>query len=220
MKNKYTIDGDIVRIKLKTPERLRGEYSDYLEAIIDLPDLEKLLAVNCTWYPNPAKAPKGKFYVMTKMRWRPESQVFRTVMLHRFLIGKPTYEVHHKDNDGLNNRRKNIQDVTHIINMRAQFGPRDWGAYEANKKSKEQRIAVFKKLVDIGKQIQEFKGLTRTQLFKIRTKVLPRSTTARMYWSKVCLEMPELFRMEHRSEPWVHGPILTEKYYARKRPNA
>lgn len=90
---------------------------------MELADLPALQAISCTWYANPADK-KGKFYANAKV-WNKTTQKTRTVLMHRLLMGEPrldsngtAIEVHHKDNDGLNNRRStNLRTLTHQANL-------------------------------------------------------------------------------------------------------
>src|ERR1700678_3168581 len=161
MKNAYRTDGNVVYIKVATAKRLHGEYPEFLETQIDLANLDMLLHHGVqTWYAHPAKAPKGKFYVWGKewVQIHPDLPLRKSVtrMLHRVLMGDPrnksgkAIEIHHIDNDGLNNRRENMERKSHKGNLRAHWPERNWVAYDENL----DRIAVFKKLVEIGEDIR------------------------------------------------------------------
>lgn len=190
MRNTYTVDGDRVLIQVAPPKRMQPEYPAYLDAQVDLKDLPKLLEIRTRWYAHPARAPKGKFYVLGKLTGR-------TIMMHRIIAGEPDCEVHHEDNDGLNNRRKNLWYMNHRQNMRARQPKKDWDAHDANKA----RIAVFKRLVAIGAEIQAEFGITRQAAWNIRKGNSRRSPAAKAYWKRVCADMPQVFKTD--IFPWI-----------------
>jgi hypothetical protein len=208
MKNTYRIDRNVVYIKIATAKRLHGEYPEFLETLIDADDLDMLLHHGVqTWYAHPAKAPKDKFYVWGK-EYLPDLKKSSTKMLHRVLMGDPrnksgkAIEIHHIDNDGLNNRHENMERKSHKGNLRAHWPEtRNWVAYDENL----DRIAVFKKLVKIGEDIRSQFELTRQQLWKIRTGKTLASTAAKAYWYAVLAAYPQLFAREWRVTPWKVG---------------
>ncbi len=101
-------------------------------------------------------------------------------------------DVHHKDNDGLNNRRRNLEAMTHKRNMREGAAPRDWEAWDREKAEEAARVEVFKKAVRIGLEVAEEFGLVRQQLWLIRNSVMPKSKAAQRFWDRVRLEAPEI----------------------------
>lgn len=121
MKNRYEVRGNEAIIFLP----FRGAE---LQTVIDLADLPRVQELPGTWYANPAKAPAGKFYALGKL-WDRRAGRSRTVMLHRWIIDiQRGLEAHHVDNDGLNNRRSNVQQLTHQGNIRERWPGRDWEA--------------------------------------------------------------------------------------------
>ena len=105
MKNPYTIDGDIVRIKLT-----KGQ-----EAIIDLADME--LVGQYRWYTR--KAPHT-FYAETNVR-QPDGR-YKVLKMHRLLCSVTPERpiVDHENHDGLDNRRTNLRPSTQTENNRNQ----------------------------------------------------------------------------------------------------
>lgn len=117
MKNVYFEACGIVFITVKYKE------TSY-DCRVDSADLPKLLDLDVSWYANPAKASAGKFYVMGKHKRK-------TLMLHRVILGLTDERfVNHKDNDGLNNTRENLEICTPKENTRAHWQDRDWTDYD------------------------------------------------------------------------------------------
>lgn len=96
-----------------------------LTAFISLSDLPKLLAVDVRWQPRWSPSAKtfyvqGFFYPEGKPHGKGHGG--RSYQLHRFLLGIEKEDhlkivIDHKDWDGLNNRRSNLQVVTRSINQ-------------------------------------------------------------------------------------------------------
>lgn len=188
MNNNYEVRGQEVWIELNR----RGEK---MYTIIDLADLATAMTLNGTWYPNPARAPKGKFYANGKHYDRIEKGT-KTLQLHRVIFGEPGYEVHHKDNDGLNNRRSNFDHLTHIENMREQWPDRDWTALDTNLARAEE----YRKERDIARAIQSQFELTRQALWCIRNGKTRGSKAALAYASTIQsagIRTLEQFKLDH-----------------------
>ena len=163
MRNQYAIRQD-----------KRGKYaailvhhhgtSNWYECLVDLPDLERLLSLRTTWYANPARKSKTRFYVQARL-WAGGED--KTVMIHRFILSATRgYEVHHEDNNPLNNRRYNIEQLTkseHEIKHHShREGYRD--EYLARPLTAEYRTERL-----IAKQVQAEFDLCRQQVWRIRT---------------------------------------------------
>ena len=131
----------------------------------DLPDLERVQEFGGLWTANPARAPKGKFYVFAKF-WKAETKSRVTTGLQRHILGlsNPSIEGHHIDNDGLNNRRLNLKIVTHIQNMRERSPDRDWAHMDAARLQAE----LYRQEREIATVIQEQFKLTRQTIWHIR----------------------------------------------------
>jgi len=65
----------------------------------------KWCAINC----------RGILYAATNIR---RGKGYRTVLMHRWLLGEPTKIVDHVDGNSLNNQRENLRTVTHGENIR------------------------------------------------------------------------------------------------------
>jgi len=184
----------------------------WLKTIIDSEDLSKLSKLRCTWRANPARKSQHKKHYATGKRNG------KTILMHRIIMNEPKavngtpIEVHHGDNDGLNNKRSNLSNIKHIDNMRERFPQRNWVAYDENLK----RIEVFKTIVKIGESIREHFALTRQQLWKIRTGGTLASKAAKAYWNAVQASYPQLFPHEHRSTPWTIGAAVIAPFCPKK----
>jgi hypothetical protein len=214
MKNAYRIVGTVVYITVETT----GKTKLKKETLIDVADLDMLLHHPVkTWYAHLAKAPAGKFYVLGK-EYSAETRSSTTQMLHRVLMGDPrkksgrAIEIHHVDNDGLNNRHENMERKSHRGNIRAHWPERNWVPYDESL----DRIVVFKKLVQIGKDIQATYELTRQQLWKIRTGKTLESAAAKAFWFAVLDAYPQLFHKEWRSAPWKVGAAAIKQFCVSK----
>ena len=180
MKNPYELENGVAKIYVRIPPSMRAEYDGWVFALVDVGDIGLLAGINCTWYANPARAPRGKFYVTAKRKGH-------TILMHRIIMGEPDGEVHHIDNDGLNNKRSNLVAMTHQENIRARWPDRDWVDIDAEVR----RIQGSKRLIAIGNQLQVELGLTRQALWKIRTGKTLTSDAAMEYWRRVkALSLP------------------------------
>lgn len=153
MKNEYMVVGDAVEITL---HRFGLPHLCY----VDLADLPKLMTRRVTWVPNPARNSTTKFYAQCKLGTN------KTVLMHRFIMDAPIgSEVHHIDNDGLNNRRSsNLKFLTHQGNLRERWPGRDWSGLEL----KRSLAAEYREERDIASRVQSENGITRQQMWKVR----------------------------------------------------
>lgn len=184
MKNRFRVEGDTAFIRLNSLAATRT-----IEAAVDVADLPLLTAINCTWRAYPARAPIGKFYATAK-RYDPETSKSKTILMHRVIAGEATpYDVHHYDNDGLNNRRSNLSACTHKENLRARQPEKDWPAYDES----EERLRITREIMEISRDIQAHHGISRQQMFAIR-KGRVRSGPARTeFWATIRERLPDLF---------------------------
>lgn len=107
MLNKYRIEGDCVFLMIK---KKNGRE---LEFVIDLADLPILQKINKSWCANWSETSKT-WYVYHKDC----SLEYQAVLLHRLLMNTPDHlTVNHEDFDGLNNRRRNLSNVTRTVNQ-------------------------------------------------------------------------------------------------------
>jgi hypothetical protein len=109
MKNAYTIEGHAVKIQLNR----KGE-NESLVAIIDLADLEKVQAIDGTFYP---MEKKGEF--LARCDVKQEDGHYKLVQLHRLIAGTPAgQKVVFIDGDGLNCRRRNLVNALMHVNRK------------------------------------------------------------------------------------------------------
>lgn len=130
-----------------------------MDCFVNTQDLITVNEVSGAWYANPAKAPKGKYYAVAKHKGK-------TVLMHRWIkcITDPAIEIDHIDNDGLNNRRINLQICTHKENHRLRKSQVDWKQRDANQKlAEEYRIER-----SIAAEIQATFELTRQAVYNLR----------------------------------------------------
>ena len=123
MRNKYTVVNNVARIKISA-----SDSTDVLLCLVDVTDLVKLQSCGVgTWYGNRSKSKRRNYYVTGKLynQWTRKS---RTVLLHRILMvdEHSPMDVHHMNNDGLDNRRQNLAVITHRDNVRAQWPHQQW----------------------------------------------------------------------------------------------
>lgn len=165
MKNKYEIRGEDTVIHVRNKDR-------WFECLISTADLPKLQAINCTWYANPTRKSKTKFYANAKIGGT-------TAMMHRIITNaRRGYETHHIDNNGLNNRRSNFEpNVTHLYNMRQKDPGRDWVDYDERREFGSE----YRKERAIAAQVQSQFGLGRQQLHRIRKGTTRGSAAAIAY---------------------------------------
>ena len=158
MRNSYRITGDEVFISMQCHST-----KTTVDAVINLSDLPLVSAHSGTWYAAFARKSTIKRYVFGK-KWVRDVRKCTTIGLHRLIMEFPSYDVNHLDNDGLNNRRSNLNTLKHIDNMRYRWPNRDWKAYDAAQKLAEE----YRKERDIARAIQAEYSLCRQQLWKIR----------------------------------------------------
>lgn len=179
MRNKFEIVGQHVAISIRYK-------STNLVSWIDLSDLDLVMKYPVTWYANPAKPPlrktAGKFYVTAKL-YSGDSKKLSTILLHRILLGSPNCDVNHKDNDGLNNRRDNLNALSHQENSRWGKIHRDWTEYDKNK-----ALSVeYRSEREIAKTICEQFGMTRQAIYYIRVGKVQTSEAAAAYRIQIAL---------------------------------
>lgn len=75
-------------------------------------DADAALLGRFSWYVN--RTPAGRLYAQAR-----EPKTGRRLAMHRFLMNAPAGSVvHHKNNDGLDNRRSNLEVTTNRQNLR------------------------------------------------------------------------------------------------------
>lgn len=160
MKNVYRRYGNIVVIELWN----HADKTSH-ETTIDLADLPIADSMRGTWNAVPARSPKGKFYAMAKI-WDCDRQKSVNTGLHRLILGLTDrkMEGHHKDNNGLNNRRYNLEAVDHKRNMRERTPGRDWAAIDTRRLVADE----YRKERAIAADVALTHGITRQMLWKIR----------------------------------------------------
>lgn len=192
MKNRYEVDGDTVRIDL------RSSRHGWKICLIDLIDLPTLLALNGTWLAIPARKSETKFYAQAKRRVDGKSH---SIFMHRILCGEPKgVDVHHKDNDGLNNKRGNLEDLTHQGNIRERWPGKDWVEHDRRKTLAEE----YRQERDIARQVQSEFELTRTGVWKIRNGSTRKSKATLAYLS-ACQAAGVRPYSQLRQDHVVHG---------------
>lgn len=163
MKNRYSEQGEVTLINVWCVDGWRDRYES-LAVVVDTADLPLLLSHSITWYAQKARAPFGKYYVFSKVRDK-ETGRHRTISLHRLLMGEPVgMDVHHKDNDGLNCRRSNLEVLTHQENHRARKQGKDWEAHDKAADEKRNRAMEKRRAREVVKQT----GFTRQYIWQIR----------------------------------------------------
>jgi hypothetical protein len=116
MKNERAIEGNTVKISLRVPG------GNVIYALIDIDDLPLVDSYPGTWlaYQNGRSA---THYAQGKIR-RPDG-TRQSVSMHRLITNCPDHlVVDHVDHDGLNNRRANLDQVSHQQNVRRARKPR------------------------------------------------------------------------------------------------
>lgn len=144
--------------------------------LIDLVDIPKITELGLHWRLSPAKAPEGKYYVQSRKQGK-------VILLHRVILGltDPAIEGHHINNDGTDNRRCNLEAVSHINNHRARKPNADWNEYD-RVKAASLEYATERKIADeLGKRF----GVSRAMLYKVRRGIGGRKTRAE--YEKLCL---------------------------------
>ena len=146
---------------------------------VDSSDLPLIQAIPGLWCAQKVRGTARKWYAQGKL-WDAAAKTCRTLLMHRVIMGvtDPAVEVDHKDNNGLNNRRKtNLRLCTHKENVRFRQPNRDWAALDAARLLAEQYRGERR----IARDIQQRYGYTRAGLYKIRMDVRVSSSAARDY---------------------------------------
>lgn len=157
MRNHYEVDPTAGCVRIWCYHK-----TDLHIALVDESDLPRLLNFRCTWYASPARAPLGKYYVFAK-RWNPETHRNHTVSLHRFIM-EPAEDltVHHIDNDGLDNRRVNLDTMSLKLNHRQRQPEKDWEEHDL----KESATAGWRETNRKLREIRERFGYSRQHVWK------------------------------------------------------
>jgi hypothetical protein len=165
MRNRYDIQGDTTLICVYYHSN-DLKYGRPMAVAVDTADLPKLLEKRCTWYANPARKSRTKFYAQAKF-YDSATKKTRSVSMHRFLMDEPPgLDVHHVDNDGLNNRRRNLEPCAHIDNQRKhRQDPAYWEAVDAEKYRRAKRR---RELAAVRKTVAST-GFTRQYVWMVRT---------------------------------------------------
>ena len=145
-------------------------------------------AFNTTWYANAARKSKTKWYVQARVYNR-ETRKSTTVMLHRIILGltDPAIEAHHKDNDGLNNRRRNLEPLTHIQNLRAGRKHSKRCGLTWDKIDEGRKLAIEYRLErQIAATVATVFDVTRIHMYRIRNGQA-QSSPAKAYRAAVAL---------------------------------
>lgn len=172
MRNQYTLDGDSIAIRV----RCRGTWKTAYASARDLALLQRLPV---TWHASPARKSTSKFYAFAKLRVAAAdgTVLYRTLSMHRYIMGEPANDVQHIDNDGLNNRRDNIDPMAHQENMRERWPERDWRPFDACR----DLAAEYRLERNIARIVQNNHGLVRQTMFMIRNRRVHDSPAAREY---------------------------------------
>ena len=172
MKNKYVIDGDIVRIFMK-----RRNMSEYLETIIDLEDFDKVNSFDGTFHLGSYPEMKSEYYCMITIHKCMENgkQKMEMPRLHRIILGieygDTTYDVDHINGDGLDNRKLNLRISTRRDNDRNRNGlnknnktgyrnvsfVRGWYLVQLQVNGKNTTLGRFKSVEEAGKFAEEMR---------------------------------------------------------------
>lgn len=175
MQNTYTVQGNVARIAVwsRADNRL-------LETVIDKADLAYILRAypSALWEAVPAKTPPGKRYVQARVWWKSDKRL-QTVMFHRLILREPDpeFDVHHKDNDGLNNRRSNLELLTHKENLRKRRPHGNWEEYDR----KRVLAAEYRTERKIANRLAAEYGITRQQMYRLRMDPNAQSPAAIAY---------------------------------------
>lgn len=173
MTNRYEIQGDTLKLYVWDYHAKRNRV-----AILDAADYDLVACGATFWHAYPARQSSRKWYVAAKV-WFPELKQIRTRLLHRWLLGLTDrkVEVHHIDNDGLNNRRSNLRPCTHQQNLRFRQANRKWTELDERRAiGKEYRAERA-----IAREVAIVHKMGRQGLWKIRTQPKIQSAAARAY---------------------------------------
>jgi hypothetical protein len=178
MKNHYEVRGDLTVIFLRC-----SRFKTWHECQIDTADLPTLMAINNTWSAHLARKSLTKRYALGKIYDAGVSRCF-TVLMHRVLCGsKEGCELHHKDNDGLNNRRGNLEQLSHRENMRERKPSKNWQELDRRRVIADE----YRLERDIARKVQADFNLCRQALWKIRSRRTRGSIgSARFAYLDVC----------------------------------
>ena len=142
-------------------------------ARFDQVDMELISqATGGQWYAAPAKAPRGKYYAQCKSSGK-------TILMHRVILNltDPLIEGHHIDNNGLNNKRANLEKRSHRDNIRARWPDKDWSAIDILRSTadeyREERL--------IAARVRSAHSMTRQGIWKIRIGTVRESPAALEY---------------------------------------
>ena len=149
-----------------------------LECFVDIAELPLLQTFDVMWYAAPARSPAGKYYAQAK-QWDPAKKQSKTILMHRVLLGvtDPRVEVDHRDNDGLNNRLKNLRPCTHKQNIRFRQPAKDWASHD----TALQLVDEYRQERQIGASIAAQFGISRVAMHRIRLDQGVDSPAARAY---------------------------------------
>jgi hypothetical protein len=159
MKNGYRlIDEKTVAMTVSWKDQI-------LECIFDRADLSLVGSADARWRAQPAKAPEGKFYVFAKV---PSANGRRmTLGIHQWIMGSNgDMDIHHKDNDGLNNRRENLEFVSHRYNQQQMCTDGKLAYLMARDDHRDETRAHRW----AARQTQKETGLTRQAVWKMVTQ--------------------------------------------------
>lgn len=104
MKNKFKIKGNSVLIYCNS----RRDNCVY-EVIIDKSDFERIKDLNYSIYYHKTK--NSRYYAFVSI-YSPDLKGSNSTLLHRFILGNPNTDIDHIDGNTLDNRRKNLREVS------------------------------------------------------------------------------------------------------------
>lgn len=105
------------------------------KVLVDIADYG--LLSNYSWYLNKAAGDTSRLYAAARVRGTGER-----IRMHRLLMGAPPgMVVHHKNNNGLDNRRRNLEVTTNRKNIKYAFEGKQTGVY-LDKKTGRYRVAI------------------------------------------------------------------------------
>ncbi|MDP2662864.1 MAG: AP2 domain-containing protein [Dehalococcoidia bacterium] len=113
MRNRYESHGDVTTIFLRRKD------GNYLEALIDTADLDKVAGIDARWHATWCK--ESQTYYVAARDW---SNGGKKLYLHRLIIDAPNdLDVDHIDHNGLDNQRLNLRLATNGENQQNRLGP-------------------------------------------------------------------------------------------------